>query len=101
MKFDIYLYDQVTVTDQQFSSENCVLVLSCLWHLLLFPYMTARAAIEYEKKGHAANYEQGQAMEKNLILMAREVEKLRAEIANAEKRARAAAAAGNPGTWSY
>lgn len=57
----------------------------------------ARAAIEYEKKGHAANYEQGQAMEKNLILMAREVEKLRAEIANAEKRARAAAAAGNPG----
>lgn len=63
--------------------------------------MTARAAIEYEKKGHAENYEQGQAMEKNLILMAREVEKLRAEIANAEKRARAAAAAGNPGTWTH
>eukprot|EP00262_Sarcandra_glabra_P010294 TRINITY_DN2538_c0_g1_i1.p1 TRINITY_DN2538_c0_g1~~TRINITY_DN2538_c0_g1_i1.p1 ORF type:complete len:368 (-),score=56.71 TRINITY_DN2538_c0_g1_i1:466-1413(-) len=57
----------------------------------------ARAAIEYEKKGHAENYEQGQAMEKNLISMAREVEKLRAEIANAEKRARAAAAAGNQG----
>ncbi|XP_068655492.1 protein FLX-like 1 [Aristolochia californica] len=57
----------------------------------------ARAAIEYEKKAHAENYEQGQAMEKNLISMAREVEKLRAEIANAEKRARAAAAAGNPG----
>ncbi|XP_043690250.1 protein FLX-like 1 [Telopea speciosissima] len=58
----------------------------------------ARAAIEYEKKGHAENYEQGQAMEKNLIAMAREVEKLRAEIANAEKRARAAAAVvGNPG----
>ncbi|XP_020527413.1 protein FLX-like 1 isoform X2 [Amborella trichopoda] len=56
----------------------------------------ARAAIEYEKKGHADNYEQGQAMEKNLIAMAREVEKLRAEIANAEKRARAAAAAANP-----
>nr|DAD48120.1 TPA_asm: hypothetical protein HUJ06_018057 [Nelumbo nucifera] len=57
----------------------------------------ARAAIEYEKKGYAENYEQGQAMEKNLISMAREVEKLRAEIANAEKRARAAAAVGNPG----
>ncbi|XP_058095304.1 protein FLX-like 1 [Magnolia sinica] len=58
----------------------------------------ARAAIEYEKKGHAENYEHGQAMEKNLILMAREVEKLRAEIANAEKRAHAtAAAAVNPG----
>ncbi|XP_068657565.1 protein FLX-like 1 [Aristolochia californica] len=58
----------------------------------------ARAAIEYEKKAHAENYEQGQAMEKDLISMAWEVEKLRAEIANVEKRARASAAAGNPGT---
>ncbi|KAL0911378.1 hypothetical protein M5K25_019514 [Dendrobium thyrsiflorum] len=57
----------------------------------------ARSAIEYEKKGYAENYEQGQVMEKNLILMAREVEKLRAEVANAEKRARAAAAAGSQG----
>ncbi|KAF9620879.1 hypothetical protein IFM89_015120 [Coptis chinensis] len=57
----------------------------------------ARAAIEYERKGHAENYEQGQAMEKNLILMAREVEKLRAEVANAEKRVRATAAVGNQG----
>ncbi|KAL5972562.1 hypothetical protein ACLOJK_039367 [Asimina triloba] len=57
----------------------------------------ARAAIEYEKKAHAENYEHGQAMEKNLILMARDVEKLRAEIANAEKRAHATAAAVNPG----
>lgn len=55
----------------------------------------ARAAIEYEKKGYAENYEQGQVMEKNLILMAREVEKLRAEVANTEKRARATAAVGN------
>lgn len=39
-------------------------------------------------------------MQSNLVSMARELEKLRAEIANAEKRARAAAAAavGNPGT---
>ncbi|XAR60775.1 hypothetical protein NMG60_11034272 [Bertholletia excelsa] len=52
-----------------------------------------RAAIEYEKKVHASNHEIGQAMEKNMISMAREIEKLRAELANAEKRARAAAAA--------
>lgn len=57
----------------------------------------ARAAIEYEKKGYAENYEHGQVMEKKLISMARELEKLRAEIANAEKRARAAAAVGIPG----
>lgn len=57
----------------------------------------ARAAIEYEKKGYAENYEHGQMMEKKLVLMARELEKLRAEMANAEKRARAAAAVGNPG----
>jgi len=58
-----------------------------------------RQAIEYEKKGYAENYEQGQVMETNLISMAREVEKLRAEVANAEKRARAAAAAGNQGIY--
>ncbi|KAL3503063.1 hypothetical protein ACH5RR_037512 [Cinchona calisaya] len=57
----------------------------------------ARAAIEYEKKGYAENYEHGQVMEKKLVSMARELEKLRAEMANAEKRARAAAAIGNPG----
>ncbi|CAK7351791.1 unnamed protein product [Dovyalis caffra] len=56
----------------------------------------ARAAIEYEKKGYAENYEHGVVMEKKLVAMAREMEKLRAEIANAEKRARAAAAVGNP-----
>ncbi|KAI8007226.1 Protein FLX-like 1 [Camellia lanceoleosa] len=57
----------------------------------------ARAAIEYEKKGYAENYEHGQVLEKKLISMARELEKLRAEMANAEKRAHAAAAVGNPG----
>lgn len=40
-------------------------------------------------------------MEKKLVGMAREMEKLRAEIANAEKRARAAAAVGNPGTLLF
>lgn len=58
--------------------------------------LACRAAIEYEKKGYAENYEHGQVMEKNLISMARELEKLRAEIANTEKRARASAAVGNP-----
>ncbi|KAJ6812505.1 putative protein FLX-like 1 [Iris pallida] len=57
-----------------------------------------RLAVEYEKKAHADNLEQSQAMEKNMLSLAREVEKLRAELANAEKRARAAAAAAaNPG----
>lgn len=68
---------------------------------ILWATMICRAAIEYEKKGYAENYEQGQVMEKNLISIAREVEKLRAEVANAEKRARAAtaAAAGNQGQF--
>ncbi|KAL6003697.1 hypothetical protein ACLOJK_004243 [Asimina triloba] len=55
-----------------------------------------RAAVDYEKKAHVDNLQQSQAMEQNMISMAREVEKLRAELANAEKRVRAAAAA-NPG----
>ncbi|KAK1326735.1 hypothetical protein QJS10_CPA01g00578 [Acorus calamus] len=58
----------------------------------------ARAAIEYEKKAYADNYEQGQAMEKNFIAMAREVEKLRVEIGNSDNRGRASVSAGtNPG----
>jgi hypothetical protein len=47
-----------------------------------------RNAFEYEKKANAEQLEQRQAMEKNLVDMARELEKLRAEAANAEKRAR-------------
>lgn len=68
------------------------------FYALLF---VCRAAIEYEKKGYAENYEHGQVMENKLVSMARELEKLRAEIANAEKRARAAAAVGNPGSCLY
>ncbi|XP_021287894.1 protein FLX-like 1 isoform X1 [Herrania umbratica] len=60
----------------------------------------ARAAIEYEKKGYAENYEHGQVMEKKLISMARELEKLRAEIANAEKRTRATGGS-NPAVAGY
>lgn len=61
--------------------------------ILLFP----RAAIEHEKKSFAESFEHGKVMESKLITMAREMEKLRDELANAEKRAPAAAAVGNPG----
>ncbi|XP_057963432.1 protein FLX-like 3 [Malania oleifera] len=48
----------------------------------------ARRAYEYEKKANEEQMEQKQAMEKNLISMAREIEKLRAEQLNTERRAR-------------
>ena len=64
----------------------------------VYIFCISRVAIEYEKKGYAENYEHGQVMEKKLVSMARELEKLRAEVANAEKRAHASAAAvGNAG----
>ncbi|KAI7741514.1 hypothetical protein M8C21_022592 [Ambrosia artemisiifolia] len=44
----------------------------------------ARAAIDYEKKGSIELMEQRQAMEKNLVSMAREVEKLRVELTNTD-----------------
>ncbi|XP_042494917.1 protein FLX-like 3 [Macadamia integrifolia] len=47
-----------------------------------------RTAFEYEKKANAEQMEQKQAMEKNLVSMAREIEKLRAEHLAVEKRAR-------------
>ncbi|CAA0808727.1 Protein FLX-like 1 [Striga hermonthica] len=63
----------------------------------------ARSALEHEKKSFAESFEHGKVMESNLVTMAREMEKLRAELASVEKRAAAAAAAaaataaGNPG----
>ncbi|KAK9053669.1 hypothetical protein SSX86_024743 [Deinandra increscens subsp. villosa] len=60
-----------------------------------------RAAVEYEKKVYAANIEQSQAMEKSKISLAREIEKLQTDLANANKKAMAAAAAAatnTPGT---
>nr|CAD1825245.1 unnamed protein product [Ananas comosus var. bracteatus] len=47
--------------------------------------MRTRTAHEYEMKASAEQMEQKQAMEKNLVSMAREIEKLRAEL---EKRGR-------------
>ncbi|XP_024982089.1 protein FLC EXPRESSOR-like isoform X5 [Cynara cardunculus var. scolymus] len=60
-----------------------------------------RAAVEYEKKVYASNIEQSQAMEKSMISMSREIEKLQAELANADKRARATAAAAAAATPGY
>jgi hypothetical protein len=45
-----------------------------------------RGALDYEKKANIELMEQRQSMEKNLVSMAREVEKLRAEFANADSR---------------
>ncbi|KAJ4768940.1 protein FLC EXPRESSOR [Rhynchospora pubera] len=58
-----------------------------------------RAAIEFEKKAHAENEEQRKQMETTMASMAREIEKLRADLANADKTAQAAtaSAAANPG----
>lgn len=64
---------------------------------ILMLLLAFRAAVEREKKGVAESLEQGKMMESKLITMAREVEKLRAELANAQKRAYAASAIGNPG----
>ncbi|XP_073007415.1 protein FLX-like 4 isoform X2 [Typha latifolia] len=48
-----------------------------------------RAEFEYEKGSNMQQVEQMQGMEKNLISMAREVEKLRVEVLNAENRTHA------------
>ncbi|KAL6009863.1 hypothetical protein ACLOJK_000294 [Asimina triloba] len=46
----------------------------------------ARTAFEFEKKANVELLEQRQAMEKNLVTMAREIEKLRADIASVDAR---------------
>ncbi|KAK9131137.1 hypothetical protein Sjap_011624 [Stephania japonica] len=48
--------------------------------------MRARGAFEYEKKANVELVEQRQAMEKNLVSMAREVEKLRADLSTSDAR---------------
>jgi hypothetical protein len=68
--------------------------------LLCLPLYCGRSAVDFEKKAHADNLELSKAMEKNMIAVASEVEKLRADLANAEKRVPAiapAAAVANPG----
>ncbi|PIA43067.1 hypothetical protein AQUCO_02000486v1 [Aquilegia coerulea] len=48
--------------------------------------MRARSAFEYEKKANVELMEQREAMQKNLVTMAREVEKLRADLASSDGR---------------
>lgn len=60
-----------------------LLVFSEIRKYVLLPF---RAAYDYEKKGNAELLDQRQAMEKNLVSMAREVEKLRADLANTDGR---------------
>ncbi|KAM7464342.1 hypothetical protein LguiA_032463 [Lonicera macranthoides] len=55
-----------------------------------------RRVFEYEKKANEEQLEQKQAMEKNLVSIAREIEKLRAEQLSAERRARGL---GGPGGY--
>ncbi|XP_022889582.1 protein FLX-like 3 [Olea europaea var. sylvestris] len=52
--------------------------------------LRARAAVEYEKNAKIELMEQRQAMEKNLLTMAREIEKLRSDLANSDGRAKGA-----------
>ncbi|KAL1551653.1 protein FLX-like 3 [Salvia divinorum] len=47
----------------------------------------ARTAVDFEKNAHIELMEQRQAMEKNMVGMAHEVEKLRSELANSGARA--------------
>ncbi|KAF8389297.1 hypothetical protein HHK36_025990 [Tetracentron sinense] len=56
-----------------------------------------RAVFEYEKGLNIEQVEQMQAMETNLVSMAREMEKLRAEVSNAEKKLHAP----NPYGYTY
>ncbi|KAJ7530378.1 hypothetical protein O6H91_14G001900 [Diphasiastrum complanatum] len=61
----------------------------------------ARTAFDYEKKAITDQVEQRQAMEKNLVSMAREVEKLRAELTISDKRAHAGGNLGGAFSGAY
>ncbi|KAG8387921.1 hypothetical protein BUALT_Bualt02G0071600 [Buddleja alternifolia] len=50
-----------------------------------------RAALDYERKMRSRNFEQNEVMERHMISLAREADKLRSELANAEKKAMVAA----------
>ncbi|KAG8064760.1 hypothetical protein GUJ93_ZPchr0004g40356 [Zizania palustris] len=56
-------------------------------------HQSLRCAFEYEKTTNIKQVEQMRTMEMNLITMTKEADKLRTEVANAEKRAQAAQAA--------
>ena len=53
---------------------------------MVIKFLFSRTMVDYEKKANIEFMEQRQSMEKNLVSMAREVEKLRAELASADGR---------------
>ncbi|XP_047332765.1 protein FLC EXPRESSOR-like [Impatiens glandulifera] len=59
--------------------------------------LQGRLAIEQEKKNCAINLRQRNIMEKHMFSVARQIVELQSKLANAEKRARDAAAAPDPG----
>ena len=64
----------------------CVLILVIdltTRYLVLYSLFQRRATYDYEKKLRIEHYESLQVMEKNYMSMVREVEKLRAELTNA------------------
>lgn len=65
------------------------------------PVYANRAAVEYEKKVYASNLEQSQAMEKSLMSMAHEIDKLHKELADKRARAAAATATTTHGYYCY
>lgn len=61
-------------------------ILNLLVFFFIFFYISYRTAFEFEKKANTELLEQRQAMEKNLVSMAREVEKLRADLSSVDAR---------------
>ncbi|KAJ7530379.1 hypothetical protein O6H91_14G001900 [Diphasiastrum complanatum] len=78
--------------------EVCLRNVSASKHHVL---STCRTAFDYEKKAITDQVEQRQAMEKNLVSMAREVEKLRAELTISDKRAHAGGNLGGAFSGAY
>lgn len=58
----------------------------CLPKLIIITFLFSRTIVDYEKKANMEFMEQRQSMEKNMVSMAREVEKLRAELASIDGR---------------
>lgn len=75
-----------TILDE-FSDTLATALFVCICGLTL-QHFFFRRAYEYERKASEEQVEQKQAMENNLVSMAREIEKLRAEQLNADRRAR-------------
>lgn len=53
---------------------------------MIILFLFSRTMVDYEKKANMEFMEQRQSMEKNMVSMAREVEKLRAELASMDGR---------------